>query len=237
MKTYLSHPANSRGVVDFGWLKSAHSFSFGHWHNPEKTRFGLLRVLNDDQVAPGQGFGTHPHDNMEIVSIPLSGALEHRDSMGNTTVIRKGDVQIMSAGTGVQHSEYNHSKTEPVHFLQIWVFPEKRNITPRYDQKTFDPTLRQNQWQTVVSPEGGDAVAINQQAWFSLGSFDAQTSAHYRPHREGQGVYLFVLEGEAQADGQLLHRRDALAVTGNEPIELTFNAKTEILAIEIPADH
>lgn len=236
MKSYIYHPAGERGQVDFGWLKSAHSFSFGHWQSPEKIRFGLLRVLNDDQVAPGQGFGTHPHDNMEIVSIPLSGDLAHRDSMGNSTVIRQHDVQIMSAGTGVQHSEYNHSKTDPVHFLQIWVFPKLRNITPRYDQITFNPADRQNRLQTIVSPDNCGGVQINQDAWFSLGRFEAGQQINYNTHQKGQGVYVFVLEGEVNIDGQPLRRRDALGVAEAESFTLDFTADSEILLIEVPMD-
>lgn len=236
MKTYIYHPAAERGQVDFGWLKSAHSFSFGHWFNPDKTRFGLLRVLNDDQVAPGQGFGTHPHDNMEIVSIPLSGDLAHKDSMGNATIIRHNDVQIMTAGTGVQHSEYNHSQTDPVHFLQIWVFPKLRNLTPRYDQKTFDPADRHNKLQTVVSPDGQEAVQINQDAWFSLGKFEAGQQLSYRTHQQGQGVYAFVLEGALTIDEQPLQRRDALGIVNGESFDLKFTSDSEILLIELPMD-
>jgi redox-sensitive bicupin YhaK (pirin superfamily) len=236
MKTYTFHPAAERGQVDFGWLKSAHSFSFGHWFNAEKTRFGLLRVLNDDQVAPGQGFGTHPHDNMEIVSIPLLGDLAHKDSMGNTTVIRQNDVQIMSAGTGVQHSEYNHSKTEPVHFLQIWVFPKLRDITPHYDQKSFDPADRHNRFQTIVSPDGKNGVQINQDAWFSLGRFETGQQYSYKVHQKGQGIYVFLLAGEVTIDGKKLSRRDAMSVSEADTIELNFTAESEILLIEVPMD-
>ncbi len=236
MKTYTFHPAAERGQVDFGWLKSAHSFSFGHWFDPDKTRFGLLRVLNDDQVAPGQGFGTHPHDNMEIVSIPLLGDLAHKDSMGNATVIRQNDVQIMTAGTGVQHSEYNHSPSKPVHFLQIWVIPKVRNLTPRYDQKTFDPADRHNRLQTIVSPNGKEGVQINQDAWFSLGKFEAGQYLTYQTHQSGQGVYAFVLEGEVTIDGHDLRRRDALGISGEGAIEFKFTANSEILLIEVPMD-
>jgi redox-sensitive bicupin YhaK (pirin superfamily) len=236
MKTYTFHPAAERGQVDFGWLKSAHSFSFGHWYNPEKTRFGLLRVLNDDQVAPAQGFGTHPHDNMEIVSIPLLGDLAHKDSMGNATVIRQNDVQIMTAGTGVQHSEYNHSTTDPVHFLQIWVFPKKRNLDPRYDQKTFSPADRHNRMQTIVSPDGEEGVLINQDAWFSLGKFEAGQQLNYRTHQPGQGVYAFVLSGDVKIDDQPLHQRDALGIAQAEEISLQFSTDSEILLIEVPMD-
>lgn len=236
MKTHTFHPAADRGQVDFGWLKSAHSFSFGHWFNPDKTRFGLLRVLNDDQVSPGQGFGNHPHDNMEIISIPLSGDLAHKDSMGNQTIIRQNEVQIMSAGTGVQHSEYNQSQSEPVHFLQIWVFPKVRNVEPRYDQQMFAPADRQNRLQTIVSPDGKAGVQINQDAWFSLGNFEAGQKLNYATHQKGQGVYVFLLEGEAIVDGQPLSRRDALGIAGDESFELQFSANSEILLLEVPMD-
>ncbi len=235
MKNYLYHPAADRGQADFGWLKSAHSFSFGHWYNPEKTRFGLLRVLNDDQVAPAQGFGTHPHDNMEIVSIPLLGDLEHRDSMGNQTIIRRHDVQIMSAGTGVQHSEYNYSKTDPVHFLQIWVFPKNRDITPRYDQLSFLPEERHNRFQTIVSPEG-EGVHINQDAWFSLGRFEAGQMATYAIQKAGNGVYAFVLDGTVRIDGHELQRRDALGISGGNTLDLSFSTDSEVLLLEVPMD-
>lgn len=236
MKTYTFHPAADRGQVDFGWLKSAHSFSFGHWFNPEKTRFGLLRVLNDDQVAPGQGFGAHPHDNMEIVSIPLLGDLAHKDSMGNTTVIRQNDVQIMSAGTGIQHSEFNHSQIDPVHFLQIWVFPKLRDITPHYDQKTFNPADRHNRFQNIVGPDDSGGVKINQDAWFSLGRFDAGQEVSYNTHQKGQGVYAFVLDGDVIIDGHPLHRRDGLGIGEAENISLSFSADSEVLLIEVPMD-
>src|SRR6476646_4488477 len=165
MKTVL-HEANNRGKANFGWLDSKHSFSFGHWYDPEKINFGALRVLNDDIVLGGEGFGAHPHDNMEIVSIPLYGALKHKDSTGRNEIIKQFDVQIMSAGSGITHSEFNASETEAVNFLQIWIMPKKRNIEPRYEQKTFSPANRSNRFQTVVAPDDKDAVWINQDAWF-----------------------------------------------------------------------
>src|SRR6188508_2139805 len=157
MKNTVLHKANTRGHADHGWLNAYHSFSFASWYNPDRIQFGTLRVLNDDTVAPGMGFGTHPHDNMEIISIPLEGDLEHKDSMGNTTVIRNGDIQVMSAGSGIQHSEYNKNKDQSVKFLQIWVFPNKKNVTPRYDQITLNINDRHNKLQQIISPNVDDA--------------------------------------------------------------------------------
>lgn len=231
---YVLHPALSRGKADHGWLKSFHSFSFAQYHNPKKMNFGLLRVLNDDQVAPGKGFGTHPHDNMEIVSIPLHGDLEHKDSMGNTSVIRQGDVQIMSAGTGVFHSEYNKNDNDEVKFLQIWVFPKERNIEPRYDQKSYPVAQRKNQLKTVVAPDDGDAVWINQDAWFSLGNFDAGKSQRYRIQKPGNGVYAFLLKGKAEIDGHSLSTRDAIGVWDTDEINISFSDDSELLLIDVP---
>ncbi len=233
MKTTL-HKANSRGIANLGWLNSRHTFSFSHYYDPERVHFGALRVLNDDRVAAGMGFGTHPHDNMEIVSIPLAGDLEHRDSMGNSTIIKNGDVQIMSAGTGVKHSEYNHSKTEEVKFLQIWVLPKERNITPRYDQKTFDVAGRQNQWQTIVAPDAAAAVWINQDAWFTLGNLSAGQSLPYTFHQPNHGLYLFVLSGEVTIDGQTLSTRDGLAITDTATFEVLARTDAELLLMEVP---
>lgn len=228
------HKANTRGHANHGWLDTHHSFSFAGWYNPERMHFGLLRVLNDDRVAAGKGFGMHPHDNMEIVSIPLSGELEHQDSMGNRGVIREGDVQIMSAGTGVRHSEYNHSLEEEVKFLQIWVFPKKRNIEPRYDQRTFKPEDRDNQLQMVVSPKHKDAIWINQDAFFALGKFDAGKAVTYDLQEAGQGVYLFVLNGTVEIDGEKLGRRDAIGLWETEQVEVKALDDTEFLLIEVP---
>jgi redox-sensitive bicupin YhaK (pirin superfamily) len=228
------HPAGQRGHNTFGWLDSHHSFSFGHFHDENKMHFGALRVLNDDKVMPGMGFGTHPHDNMEIVSIPLSGALEHRDSMDTFTVIKTGDVQIMSAGTGVTHSEYNHSKTEPVDFLQIWVFPRERQLKPRYDQKTFLETERTNRWQTIVDPTGAEGVQINQEAWFGMAELHANYSLQYSMRRPGNGVYLFVLNGTIQVEEHELNARDAMGIWETDSAMLRATADASILAIEVP---
>ena len=231
----IFHPATERGHVNFGWLNSHHSFSFGHWYDPNKTHFGALRVLNDDIVQGAQGFGAHPHDNMEIVSIPLSGALAHKDSTGTDGIINTGDVQIMSAGSGIRHSEYNASKSDPVNFLQIWVFPKEENIQPRYEQKTFDEKDRRNKWQVVVSPakeEGG--VWINQDARFSLAELEPGTSLPYTSKFNGNGVYFFLLEGEAEVGGRPLNKRDAVGIWETNTVDINSKSKAKVLAIEVP---
>jgi len=234
MKTVF-HPAGERGKVDFGWLHSHHSFSFGHWYNPEKLHFGALRVLNDDQVRGGAGFGAHPHDNMEIVSIPLSGALAHKDSTGTDGIINTGDVQIMSAGSGIQHSEFNASKTDAVNFLQVWVFPKLKDIKPRYEQKTFDMEQERGKWQVVVSPDAQDGgVWINQDAVFALATLEAGQTISYTPKFAGNGVFFFLLEGAAEAGGQLLAQRDAVGVWEAGSIPVIAKENTRILAIEVP---
>ncbi len=233
--TKIIHRSDSRGAADHGWLKSRHTFSFAEYYDPERVQFGHLRVLNDDKVEAGMGFGTHPHHNMEIVSIPLKGALAHRDSTGHRQVIQAGDVQIMSAGSGIAHSEYNHSETEPVHFLQIWVFPKEKNITPRYEQKTFSVDERQNKFLTVVSPEKKDeALWINQDAYFSLGRFDAGRKAEYTIRRQSNGVYLFVIEGRIKICGEMLERRDAIGLIDTDTAEIETLSPSEILIIDVP---
>lgn len=233
MKTIL-HKSDERGHVSFGWLNSYHSFSFGQYHDPKKMNFGALRVLNDDKIIGGSGFGKHPHDNMEIVSIPLYGALEHEDSTGTKAVIYQNDVQIMSAGTGIQHAEKNNSETGETSFLQIWVLPKKRNIEPRYDQKTFDPAKRKNLIQTVVAPDDDQAVWINQDAWFSLSDLDEGTELTYPLKKEGNGVYIFVLEGSVTINDQPLLTRDALGVWDVNEINIKAGAASKILLIEVP---
>lgn len=233
MKTIL-HAADRRGHVSFGWLNSHHSFSFGNYYDPAKTHFGMLRVLNDDVITGGSGFGTHPHDNMEIVSIPLYGAIEHKDSTGTNEVINQNDVQIMSAGTGIKHSEYNHFKDQETNFLQIWVIPKKRNITPRYDQKTFMPEERINQLQTVVAPDDDEAVWINQDAWFSLGNFKSGFSATYNIRKESNGVYVFVIDGNVTVNGQSLFKRDAFGIWDTKALDITAHTDAEILLIDVP---
>lgn len=229
------HRAPDRGHVNFGWLDSYHSFSFGQFHNPEKVHFGALRVLNDDVVSGGGGFGKHPHDNMEIVSIPLSGALAHSDSTGNSGTIQPGDIQIMSAGSGIQHAEYNASKTDAVNFLQIWVFPKERNIKPRYDQKNFRVTERKNSWQTVVSNSNPDAVWINQDASFSFTDLDAGKEIDYTP-AAGHGVYLFVIDGTLETAGETLNKRDAVGVEETDKVNIKAVTPSTILAIEVPME-
>jgi redox-sensitive bicupin YhaK (pirin superfamily) len=236
MKTIL-HKASERGHANHGWLDSHHSFSFAHYYDPEKVHFGALRVLNDDIVQGGMGFGTHPHDNMEIISIPLSGDLEHKDSMGNTGVIRQNDVQIMSAGTGIQHSEYNKNKDKLVNFLQIWVFPKKKNIKPRYDQTTLKPEDRLNKLQVIVAPDGtteNSGVKINQDAWFNLGTLNKGTAVSYNLHDPKHGVYVFVIDGSVTVNGQSLSKKDGLGVWDTDALSVTADSNAEVLLMEVP---
>jgi hypothetical protein len=234
MQTIL-HKAATRGLADHGWLKSNHTFSFANYYNPERMHFGTLRVLNDDFVAPGRGFGKHPHDNMEIISIPLAGDLKHEDSMGNTTVIRQGDVQAMSAGTGVAHSEMNAKADEPVEFLQIWVFPKSRNITPSYSQITLEDDALKNKLDQIVSPSADDrGVAINQDAWFHLGNLSAGTEVEYKVKKDGNGVYAFILEGDVAIAGQELNKRDGFGVWDTSEISVTASSDARVLLMEVP---
>ena len=235
MNTIL-HKAEARGHATHGWLESFHSFSFASFYDEERLHFGALRVLNDDSVAPGMGFGKHPHDNMEIISIPLEGDLEHGDSMGNKTVIRQGDVQAMSAGTGVVHSEKNHNNDKPVKFLQIWIIPNRVNVQPRYDQKTISETEMENKLATVVSPIGKDdgGVQIHQDAWFNLGRLEKGTKISYSARKEGNGVYAFVLEGMVTLNGTLLGDRDALGVEDAASIEIVAESNARLLLIDVP---
>lgn len=228
------HLAQDRGHANHGWLDSYHSFSFAGYYNPAKIHFGALRVLNDDRVAPGMGFGTHPHDNMEIVSIPLFGDLHHKDSTGRDKIIKQGDVQIMSAGSGIEHSEQNANREKEVQFLQIWVFPKEKNIEPRYEQKSFAKEDRFNKWQTVVSPHDPSALWINQDAWFSLGVFQKEKQANYTFHQTNSGVYVFVINGEITLDGHTLRSRDAIGVWETETINMNVSSDAELLLIEVP---
>lgn len=231
------HKNETRGRAHHGWLKSHHTFSFADYFRPDRMNFGALRVLNDDQVDPGQGFMTHPHKNMEIVSIPLSGALKHKDSTGREEVIRSGEVQIMSAGTGIAHSEMNASDTEAVSFLQIWILPKELNIAPRYQQAVFEKEGRKNRFQAVVSPsEEGGALWINQDAHFSLGSLEAGKEAVYKVRQKGNGVYVFVIEGEVKAGDELLSRRDAAGFTEKGEIRVSASKDSEVLVIEVPME-
>lgn len=233
MKTVL-HQAGTRGHANFGWLDSYHSFSFGHYYDPERVHFGALRVLNDDTVNAGMGFGKHPHDNMEIVSIPLSGDLHHQDSTGRDEIIREHDVQIMSAGSGIAHSEMNANRDKPVKFLQIWVMPKEQNIEPRYEQKSFKPENRVNQLLTVVAPDNEDAVWINQDAWFSLGNFTKDFSTSYQLKKSDNGVYIFVLEGNLEINGQSIGTRDGLGISEVTTIDIKASTDAQIVLIEIP---
>ena len=231
----IFYPAGERGKNDIGWLKANFSFSFGPYYNPERVHFGVLRVLNDDIIAAGAGFGTHPHDNMEIITIPISGALEHKDSMGNTAVITAGEIQVMSAGTGVMHSEYNHSKTEDANTLQIWLFPKERNIKPRYDQKNFNELLKVNELTILVSPDKtGDALWINQDATFSMGDFEAGKTINYDIKRPGNGVYVFVIEGAIKINGNVLNKRDAIDVVDLSSLIIETEAFTRVLIMDVP---
>lgn len=233
---YVLHKANTRGHANHGWLESYHTFSFANYHNPERMNFGVLRVLNDDRVNQGMGFGKHPHDNMEIISIPLEGDLEHQDSMGNVTVIKKGDIQVMSAGTGIFHSEYNKNKDQEVKFLQIWVYPNQKNVMPRYDQITLDLNDRHNKLQQILSPNPEDeGVWIHQDAWFQLGKFDNGFSTSYPLKKAGNGIYAFVLKGDFTIGNISLNERDGLGIWDTNTISITANTPdAEILLMEVP---
>ena len=235
MKTTL-HKANTRGIADHGWLKSQHSFSFANYFHPERMGFGALRVINDAQIEGGTGFGTHPHENMEIISVPLAGALHHKDTMGNDFVIREGEIQAMSAGTGIAHSEYNHSKVDLAKFLQIWVLPKKLNIEPQYSQKVFDEKMRKNDWQLIVSPDGSEgSVSINQDAYFSLVTLGADQGLDYEMKNPNNGVYFFQISGSSEVAGKVLTARDGLGVEQIEhPLYVKAKSSSEILAMEVP---
>jgi redox-sensitive bicupin YhaK (pirin superfamily) len=233
--TKTIHKASSRGNANHGWLNSFHTFSFAGYHDSTRMNFGLLRVLNDDIVAPGMGFGSHPHENMEIISIPLSGALHHRDNTGRNEIIKSGDVQIMSAGSGITHSEMNASTKEQVNFLQLWIFPKKENIQPRYEQKTFKVEDRINKFQTVVSPEeNADSIWINQDAYLSLADFTNETKISYSRNLKSNGVYFFVLEGSITIVDESLNKRDAIGLENLDTIEIVAAADSKLLVIEVP---
>ena len=237
MSNTVLHKANTRGNANHGWLQSFHTFSFANYYNPERMNFGVLRVLNDDTVQAGMGFGTHPHRDMEIISIPLEGDLEHKDSMGNTTVIRNGDVQVMSAGTGVQHSEYNKNSNSLVKFLQIWVMPNKKGVTPRYDQITLKDEARKNKFQQILSPNADDAgVWVHQDAWFYLANLDAGKSEKLKLQKKGNGFYVFLLSGKLEVAGQQLETRDGLGVWETDALKFTALEKSEVLVMEVPME-
>lgn len=234
MQTII-HRAEDRGYADHGWLQAHHSFSFSNYYNPERIHFGVLRVLNDDTVAPSMGFGMHPHDNMEIITIPLQGSLKHQDSMGHSSVIRAGEIQVMSAGTGIYHSEYNASDNEPINLLQIWLFPNKRNVEPRYDQQMLNTDEMHNNWQQILSPSSDDAgVWIHQRAWFHIGQFDAGQSAEYDWKDNRNGLYIFVIEGSVNRNDIQLKQRDAIGITDTSHINFDFSENSKLLLMEVP---
>ena len=234
MKTII-HKAETRGKANHGWLNSHHTFSFANYRNPERMNFGVLRVLNDDVVVEGMGFGTHPHDNMEIISIPLEGDLEHKDSMGNLAVIKEGDVQVMSAGTGITHSEKNKNDDKEVKFLQIWVFPKEKNVTPRYDQISLQEIAKENTFYQVLSPNKDDqGVWIHQDAWFHLGNFSKGNEDDYHLKKEGNGVYVFILEGEVEINGQKLQHRDGMGIWDTKSFNVKASENSRVLLMEVP---
>ena len=237
MKNFILHKASSRGHADHGWLNAYHSFSFASWYNPERIQFGMLRVLNDDTVAAGMGFGTHPHDNMEIITIPLEGDLAHKDSMGNSSTIKTGDVQVMSAGTGIQHSEFNPNADLQTKLFQIWLFPKYRNVEPRYQQITLDIAKQKNNFAQILSPNPEDeGVWIHQDAWFYLSDFEANFSKTLTLQKEGNGFYIMNIEGEIEVNGEKLEKRDAIGIWETNAIEIKANSDSHFLIMEIPME-
>ncbi len=238
MANKVIHKAGTRGSADHGWLKAKHSFSFAGYYNPQRIHFGVLRVLNDDTVAGGMGFGKHPHDNMEIITIPLEGSIEHKDSMGNHGIIKYGDVQVMSAGTGVQHSEFNASQKDPLKLFQIWLFPNKKNVQPRYDQVTLDVNDRKNRLQEILSPKNDEGkIWIHQDAWFSMGKFDKDFAVDYTIKRKGNGVYLMVIKGDVTVNGEKLNERDAIGLSETDTISIKADSQdAEVLVMDIPME-
>ena len=235
MKTTLLHPADTRGHADHGWLNAYHSFSFASWYNPERVQFGVLRVLNDDTIAGDMGFGTHPHENMEIITIPFEGDLAHKDSMGNSATIKTGDIQVMSAGTGIQHSEFNPNADQQTKLFQIWLFPKTQNVTPRYQQITLDASQQKNNFAQILSPNPDDeGVWIHQDAWFFLADFEARFSKNYELKKSGNGVYLIVISGAITVDGQELNSRDAIGITDFTTLEIKASTDAKFLVMEIP---
>jgi redox-sensitive bicupin YhaK (pirin superfamily) len=235
MEKTILHKANTRGHANHGWLNAHHSFSFANYYDPTRIHFGALRVLNDDTIAPGMGFGRHPHDNMEIITIPLEGAIEHQDSMGHREVIQSGDIQVMSAGTGIAHSEYNANKDKFLKLLQIWVIPREDNVTPRYGQATLSREDRINKLQQIVSPgPAAEGIWINQDAWFHLGSLAKGFQTDHQFKKEGDGVYAFVIDGNVTINGVSLNKRDALGISDTDKLSITADSDAELLLIEVP---
>ncbi len=234
----IFHEADTRGHADHGWLNAHHSFSFAQWQNKDRVHFGALRVLNDDIVQKGVGFGEHPHDNMEIISIVLEGKLAHKDTMGNVESIRLNEVQVMSAGSGLEHSEFNHSKTDPVNLLQIWIFPKLRNIAPRYEQKYFEPSERQDALQTLVAPTGtpGQALTINQDAWIYRANLEAGKELKHTLKNTGNGVYVFLIDGAITMNDQPLNKRDAIGIWDTDGFTMSATKDSDILLIEVPME-
>ena len=234
-KNKVFHGADSRGLANHGWLISRHTFSFASYHNPDRINFGALRVLNDDIVKPGMGFGTHPHDNMEIISIPISGSLAHKDSTGREKEIKTGEVQIMSAGSGISHSEYNFSKTDDVNFLQIWILPKERNIEPRYDQKDFSAKLNENKLITVVSPDDKNALWINQDSVLSLGKLLKGTQINHQLKYKHSGIYTFIIDGKATINETKSNQRDAIGLFDLKEINIDVVEDSTLFLIEVPS--
>ena len=231
----IIHKADSRGHFDYGWLKTSHTFSFSSYYDPERVNFGMLRVLNDDFVAAGEGFGTHPHNDMEIVTIPIDGALAHKDSTGSEGVIYPDEVQIMSAGTGIRHSEFNHLQDGTSNFLQLWIFPDKKGHQPRYNQNYFDPAERKNKFQFIVTPDKKDGnLWLNQDAFLSRIDLDKSNSVNYKIHTKGNGVYLFLIDGEISVAGETLSKRDGIGIYETDEFSITAIKDSQILIIEIP---
>lgn len=226
--------ASSRGFFNHGWLKTYHTFSFANYYNPERIHFGALRVLNDDSVAPSMGFDTHPHKNMEVISIPLKGYLRHGDSVQNTKTITPGDIQVMSTGSGIYHSEYNDSEEEQLQFLQIWVFPRIENTKPEYNNFDVRSLLKQNELSLIISPDGKTPASIKQDAWFSMGDFDTERTIEYCMHQEGNGAYLFVIEGEISVLDERLSKRDGIGIWDTSNFSIRVTKGTKLLVMEVP---
>jgi hypothetical protein len=232
---FILHKANTRGHANHGWLNAHHSFSFANYYDPEKVNFGVLRVLNDDTIAAGEGFGTHPHDNMEIITIPLSGDLEHKDSMGNSGLIKNGEIQVMSAGSGIQHSEFNANSEKELKLLQIWVFPNKKNVEPRYDQISLKDIEKENELFQILSPNKDDqGVWIHQDAWFYMGNLKSAWHGEYKLKSNNNGVYIFLVEGKAEIEGQELNKRDAIGISETKSIAIEIKEDSKILFMEVP---